>query len=91
MTNLVLLPSVKKQLEDKKALEEAAEFAARQMARMDEQRRLARENEIHHRLTDKIDQLPPELFLTEAPVVRTPRLAKSGERFVIILRFLNTK
>ena len=74
--NLVLLPSVKKQLEDKKALEEAAELAARQMARMDEQRRLARENEIHHRLTDQIDQLPPELFLSEAPVVRIPSLSE---------------
>ena len=74
--NLVLLPSVKKQLEDKRALEEAAELAARQMARMDEQRRLARENEIHHRLTDQIDQLPPELFLSEAPVVRIPSLSE---------------
>ena len=74
--NLVLLPSVKKQLEDKKALEEAAEFAARQAARMDEQRRKARENEIEHRLIDQIDQLPPELFFTEAPVVRVPSLSE---------------
>ena len=71
--NLVLLPSVKKQLEDKQALEEAAEFAARQAARMDEQRRKAREDEIHHRL---IEQMPPELFFTEAPVVRTPSLSE---------------
>lgn len=71
--NLVLLPSVKKQLEDKQALEEAAEFAARHAARMDEQRRKAREDEIHHRL---IEYMPPELFFTEAPVVRTPSLSE---------------
>lgn len=74
--NLVLLPSVKKQLEDKRVLEETAELAARQQARMDEQRRLAREAEIERRLVDQIDQLPPELFLTEAPVVRIPSLAE---------------
>ena len=71
--NLVLLPSVKKQLEDKRALEEAAELAARQMDRLDEQRRLARESEIHNRL---MYQMPPELFLTEAPVVRIPSLSE---------------
>ena len=74
--NLVLLPSVKQQIEQRRALEEAAELAARQQARMDEQRRLAREAEIERRLVDQIDQLPPELFLTEAPVVRIPSLAE---------------
>ena len=79
--NLVLLPSVKKQLEDKQALEEAAaralqdaeENASRQLDRLDEQRRKAREDEIAQRL---MEQLPPELFFTEAPVVRVPSLSE---------------
>lgn len=71
--NLVLLPSVKKRLEDKAVLEEAAEMAIRQMARLDEQRRVAREEEIHKKL---IDALPPELLITDAPVIRTPSLSE---------------
>lgn len=71
--NFVLLPSVKKRLEDKAALEEAAEYAARHQARLDEQRRIAREDEIHKKL---LEELPPELLITDAPIIRTPSLSE---------------
>lgn len=72
--NIVTLPQTKKYLENRDALREAALAAAAERARqIEEQRRTDREREIEQKL---LDALPPELLITETPVINVPSLAE---------------